>query len=44
MPTFDYANFYETQVRPRRDAQRFATRMILVTFAIISPTLTLLLL
>jgi hypothetical protein len=44
MPSLDYASFYETQVRPRREAQRFAARMVFVTLAIISPTLTLLLL
>jgi hypothetical protein len=43
MATLDYATFYETHVRPRRDARRFAVRMVLVTFAVISPTLVMLL-
>lgn len=43
MASLDYATFFETYVRPRRDARRFATRMVLVTFAIVSPTLVMLL-
>jgi hypothetical protein len=44
MSTLDYATFYETHVRPRRDARRFAGRMVLVTFAVICPTLALVML
>jgi hypothetical protein len=44
MPTLDYAHFYETHVRPRCDAERFVGRMILVTFALICPTLALVIL
>jgi len=41
MTTLDYATFYETQVRPQRDARRFIARAVLVTFAVICPTLAL---
>lgn len=44
MTSLDYASFYETQVRPRRDARRMITRFVLVTFAVICPTLALVML
>lgn len=44
MTTLDYASFYETHVRPQRDARRLIVRTVLVTFAVICPTLALVML
>lgn len=41
MTTLDYASFYETHVRPQRNGRRFVARFALVTFAVICPTLAL---